>query len=293
MASWSDSGYSEVPVEATSEERHLYDYPVDPTSDTAPARVARMVGSGKKVLEIGAGPGSITRILRQQGNHIVALEVDPTAIPFLKRHCDRVISADLNRADWPSLFEGETFDAVIAADVLEHLTDPWSTLARMKSLLSPGGVLVISVPHAAHACIVACLLHEDVEYRDWGLLDRTHIRFFGLKNLQASLREAGLKVVRGEFVVRDPEVTEFKDKWNALTEEARYFLGKQPFAQVYQVVVSAAAAGDTRPEVDLLKLDPADFGQKPLQTNWSALVTERMPDSAKGAFRSVASRFKK
>ncbi len=44
-------------------------------------------------------------------------------------------------------------------------------LDRRPAAESPGGVLVISVPHAAHACILACLLHEDVEYRDWGLLD--------------------------------------------------------------------------------------------------------------------------
>lgn len=274
-------------------ERHLYDYPVDPTSDTAPARVSRMVGSGKKVLEIGAGPGSITRVLRAQGNQIVALEVDQTAIPHLKRHCERVVSADLNRADWPSLFEGEKFDAVIAADVLEHLTDPWSTLERMRSLLAPAGVLVLSVPHAAHACILACLLHEDVEYRDWGLLDRTHIRFFGLKNLQDAVRRAGLKVVRGEFVVRAPEETEFKDKWNALTEEARYFLGKQRFAQVYQIVVSVAAAGDLRPEVDLFSLDPAEFGQKPLETSFSALLQERVPATAKDAVKSLVRRARK
>ncbi len=293
MAICPQPGYAEAAVAENTErepERHLYDYPVDPASDTAPARVARMVGAGKRVLEIGAGPGSITKVLRAQGNHIVALEVDQTAIPFLKKHCDRVVSADLNRADWPDLFEGERFDAVIAADVLEHLTDPWSTLERMRTLLAPGGVLVISVPHAAHACILACLLHEDVEYRDWGLLDRTHIRFFGLKNLQDSTRRAGLKIVRAEFVVRDPDATEFKDKWHALGEEARYFLGKQRFSQVYQVVFCAAAAGDLRPEVDLMKLDPAEFGHKPLDTRWRALMRERVPNTAKDALRSVKTR---
>jgi 2-polyprenyl-3-methyl-5-hydroxy-6-metoxy-1,4-benzoquinol methylase len=263
-------------------DRHLYDYDVDTASDTAPARVCRMVGSGKRVLEIGAGPGSITRVLRAQSNKITALEVDATAIPFLEKHCDQVIPADLNRADWPALF-ADRFDAIIAADVLEHLTDPWTTLERMKSLLAPGGALIISVPHAAHACILACLLHEDVEYRDWGLLDRTHIRFFGLQNLKAMFERVGLKVVRGEFVVRAPEETEFKDKWNALTEEARAFLGKQRFAHVYQVVVTAAPHDDPRPAVDLMQLDPVAFGAK--QPKWQ--------DSAKSALRVLAERVKR
>lgn len=262
--------------------KHLYDYDVDPTSDTAPARVCRMIGSGKKVLEIGAGPGSITRVLKAQDNRITALEVDATAIPYLEQHCDQVIPADLNRADWTSLF-ADRYDAIIAADVLEHLTDPWTTLERMKSLLAPGGSIVISVPHASHACILACLLHEDVEYRDWGLLDRTHIRFFGLQNLQEMFRRAGLKIVRGEFVVRAPEETEFKDKWAALSEDARAFLGRQKFAHVYQVVVTGAPLDDPRPAIQLMDLDPVTFGAKP--PTWR--------DEAKSALKSLASRVRR
>ncbi|MGZ3423495.1 MAG: class I SAM-dependent methyltransferase [Polyangiales bacterium] len=271
-------------------ERHVYEYDVDPNSDTAPARVCRMVGSGKRVLEIGAGPGSITRVLRAQKNQIVALELDPTAIPFLSQHCDKVVSANLDEPSWAGSFE-ERFDAVVAADVLEHLTDPWATLGRMKSLLAPGGALILSLPHAAHACILACLLHEDVEYRDWGLLDRTHIRFFGLRNLQAMIEKAGLKVVRGEFVVRAPAETEFKDKWDALDHEAQSFLGKQRFAQVYQVVMMAAPASDPRPAVDLLELDPASFGAKPLQGSW--LPGNLLPGVANKAIRAVTDRLGK
>ncbi len=269
--------------------RHLYDYPVDPTSDTAPARVCRMVGSGKKVLEIGAGPGSITRLLTAQGNRVTALEVDETAIPFLRRHCERVVSADLNRPEWTNDFGDERFDVVIAADVIEHLSDPWATLGRMKALVAEGGVIVVSVPHAAHACILACLLHEDVEYRDWGLLDRTHIRFFGLKNLDAMFGAAGLKLVRGEFVVRAPEATEFKDKWDALPEEARRFLGRQRFAQVYQVVVMAAREGDRRPRVDLMGLDPRDFGQA--GEGLGARLKARIPAAGVDTLRAIRGRF--
>ena len=268
--------------------KHLYDYPVDPKSDTAPARVCRMVGANKRVLEIGAGPGSITRHLTAQGNRVTALEVDETAIPFLRRHCERVVSADLNRPEWAAAFGDERFDVVIAADVVEHLVDPWSTLGRMKSLVADGGAIVLSVPHAAHACILACLLHEDVEYRDWGLLDRTHIRFFGLENLRSMVEGAGLSIVRGEFVVRAPEVTEFKDKWEALPEGSRRFLGRQRFAQVYQVVVMAALEGDPRPRIDLMGLDPRDFGQAypPLR----ARIGARLPAIGIEALRALRGR---
>jgi 2-polyprenyl-3-methyl-5-hydroxy-6-metoxy-1,4-benzoquinol methylase len=283
-------------VTAVGETKHVYDYDVDPESDSAPARVVRMVGQGKRVLEIGAGPGSITRVLAERKNRVTALEVDETALPFLKKHVEDVVAADLNRADWPSKFGGARFDAVIAADVLEHLVDPWSTLSRMTTLLAPGGSVILSVPHASHATILMCLLLEDVEYRDWGLLDRTHIRFFGLHNLESMVRAAGLKIVRGEFVVRDPRDTEFASKWATLPFATRRFLGRQPFAQVYQVVVRCVREEDPRPAVSLLALDPADFGAKPIEPTWlekkfprasslaeKAIVTARRRGGAGGA----------
>ncbi len=268
--------------------RHLYDYDVDPGGDTAPARVCRMVGSGKRVLEIGAGPGSITRVLQRQGNRITALEVDETAIPHLQERCDQVVQADLNRDDWPTRLAGARFDAVIAADVLEHLTDPWSTLQRMKTLLVPGGVVVVSVPHASHACVLACLLREDFEYRDWGLLDRTHVRFFGLRSLQAMFHGADMKLVGAEFVVRPPEATEFADQWHALSDEARTFLDKQPFGHVYQVVVTAAAHEDPRPALDLLRLDPVTFGARPRARRES--FSMRLSQTAEDAIHALARR---
>ena len=252
-------------------DRHLYDYGVDLEGGSAAARVVRMVGARKRVLEIGAGPGSITRILHDQGNHVVALERDPTAIAVLRDRCDEVVSVDLNDAAWAKDLQ-RRFDVVVAADVLEHLSDPWSTLARTRSLLASGGSVVVSVPHASHACVLGCLLHEDFEYRDWGLLDRTHIRFFGLRNLQAMFADAGLKIVRGEFVIVPPKESEFRDKWEALDKETRRFLGAQRFAQVYQVVVMAAPLDDARPAVTLMDLDPATFGAKPLDGSWLRLL---------------------
>jgi 2-polyprenyl-3-methyl-5-hydroxy-6-metoxy-1,4-benzoquinol methylase len=252
-------------------ERHRYDYDVDLAGGSAAARVCRMVGSRKRVLEIGAGPGSITRILHEQGNHVVAIENDPTAIPFLKPRCDEVVSLDLNDAAWTKDLQ-QGFDVVIAADVLEHLADPWATLARMKSLLARGGAIVVSVPHASHACVLGCLLQEDFEYQQYGLLDRTHIRFFGLRNMQAMFADAGLKIVRGEFVIVPPRESELRDKWKALDAATRRFLAAQRFAQVYQVVAMAAPLDDERPAVTLVDLDPATFGAKPLDESWLRLL---------------------
>lgn len=219
-----------------------YEYRVD--RDSAAERVVRIIGANRRVLELGAGPGTITRLLAGQSNcRVTALEIDAAAVQQLASYCERACQADLNDAHWPdAISDAGSFDAVTATDVLEHLYDPLAVLKAMKGFLNGTGSIVVSIPHVGHSVIHACLLDEDFEYRDIGLLDRTHIRFFGIRNIQRLFEDAGLKIVHAEFVVREPEHTEFARRWAALPEETRRVLAQNPFGSVYQVVVQAVPA---------------------------------------------------
>ncbi len=233
-------------------ERHNYEYDVDASAQTAPAHVVRMVGNGKRVLEIGCGPGSITKILAQHnGCEMTGMELDPSAIEKVTPYCVQVIQADLNSSNWPSLLEAsEKFDVVVAADVLEHLYDPWNTLRRMVPLINQDGYVVISLPHVGHAAVMSCLINGDFEYRDWGLLDRTHIRFFGLRNIEALFAQAGLKIVEARYVITAPEATEFAAGWSRLSAPVKAALMSTNHSEIYQVVVKAIPldrAGDAVP----------------------------------------------
>lgn len=235
---------------------HKYEYTVDLDGDSAPARIVRLVGREKKVLEIGAGPGSISRILREHGScRVTAIEVDPKAIEKLSRCCDRVYQVDLNDAAWANHIgcEGH-FDVVLAADVLEHLYNPLDVLTAMRELVNARGCIIVSLPHVGHSAIVACLLAENFEYRDWGLLDRTHIRFFGMKNMQALFDQAGLKIIHAEFVLRPPETTEFAAQWAEMDENVRAAVATNPFGEVYQVVIQAVPKGYNGAPISLCSL---------------------------------------
>ena len=235
---------------------HKYDYEIDLTDDSAPARVVRMVGRGKRVLEIGAGRGSMTRVLRDKsGCRVTALEIDEESIQHLSPFCERVYRTDLDDPSWKQVLDNEgEFDVVVVADVLEHLVEPWTALEQMKGLVGAHGYLVVSLLHAGHNAILASLLNEDFQYRESGLLDRTHIRFFGMKNIQDLFDGAGLSIVEVEFVIRLPEHTELADAWGNISPSTRLALLKNKFGMVYQVVIKAVPSSAAVRGISLLSL---------------------------------------
>jgi 2-polyprenyl-3-methyl-5-hydroxy-6-metoxy-1,4-benzoquinol methylase len=238
------------------EQRHKYEYAVDLDSDSGPARVVRMVGEYKRVLEIGAGPGSITKLLTSVSNcRVTVLDIDAESIKKLAPYCERAYQADLNNAAWPKILEQEKkFEVLVAADVLEHVYEPLVVLKAMKGFLNEDGYMVISLPHVGHSVIHACMLEEDFEYGEFGLLDRTHIRFFGMKNIQKLFEDAGLKIVHAEFVVRDPYYTEFSKRWARTSQELRNVLAKNPFGLVYQVIVKTVPDKASGEAINLMKM---------------------------------------
>lgn len=278
-------------------QKHKYDYEVKLDSQMAPAKVIRMVGTGKRVLEIGAGPGSITKLLQTVGNcRVTALEIDSDAIKKLAPYCERVYQADLNNAAWIDIIKHEgRFEVIVAADVLEHVYEPLAVLSAMKDFLTEDGYIIVSLPHVGHSAIHACLFQEDFEYRDWGLLDRTHIRFFGIKNIQALFENAGLKINHAEYVVRSPEDTEFAERWASVPEEIRRVLSTNPFGSVYQVVVKAIPVESNGQAISLLSI-PVNETAGGLTSITGAkeslkrVARKLLPASVRAALRRIASR---
>jgi 2-polyprenyl-3-methyl-5-hydroxy-6-metoxy-1,4-benzoquinol methylase len=219
-------------------QRHLYDYKVNP--HTAAEKIVRMVGVNKRILEIGCGPGSITRLLQNNKCRVTGMELDEKAIEIVSQYCEAVHACDLNDPLWPAnLSAADPFEVIVAGDVLEHLYDPWTTLSSLKPLLAKDGYVVVSVPHVGHNAVIACLLLGDFEYQPWGLLDKTHIRFFCINNIQKLFENAGFKIVEVDYVIKTPEQTEFAKRWRQLPDATKEALAINQFGTVFQVVIKA------------------------------------------------------
>src|SRR5207302_11332462 len=79
-----------------------------------------LTGTGKSVLEIGTSNGYMSRVLRERGNTVVGVEVDPEAASIAKQYCDRLLNADIESLLVGDALEKNVFDVVILGDVLEH-----------------------------------------------------------------------------------------------------------------------------------------------------------------------------
>jgi SAM-dependent methyltransferase len=101
-------------------------------------------GPDKRVLDLGCRDGALTQAYAG-GNEIVGVDADREALAEAEKLGIETRWADL---DEPLPFEDESFDAVVAGELLEHLRDPRRVVAEVGRVLRPGGTFVASVPNA-------------------------------------------------------------------------------------------------------------------------------------------------
>ena len=204
--------------------------------------VVMMVGENKRVLELGCAEGSTTRILRGRGCRLTCIEMDPTAAKAAEEFAERMIVDNLDTMDFDAALGGERFDVIVAADVLEHLSDPVRCLRACADLLSPDGEVVLSIPNIAHADVRLSLLDGHFDYSEWGLLDNTHLRFFTRDSLLDFLLDCGFAEIELRRVTRpigETEIAPPLERFPDLVEK----LANDREAHTYQFVLRAASYG--------------------------------------------------
>jgi SAM-dependent methyltransferase len=150
-------------------------------------------GGGLRLLELGAGNGATLRAAREMGLAAYTVGIDLAEPAEGAPGVDRFIHGNIETLDLD--LPAASFDAVLCADVLEHLVDPWRTVARLAGHLRPGGLFLSSIPNVRnHRALRSIVVHGDFRYAPAGLLDRSHLRFFCRRNIRELFEGAGLAV---------------------------------------------------------------------------------------------------
>lgn len=233
-----DTDPTQVPREADS--AAPYNFEIDMKEDTTHTAVVRLVGAGKRVLELGPATGYMSKVFRDRDCSVVGVEVDPGMAESAAQYCERVIVGDIESLDFESEFGADRFDVIVAADVLEHLKDPLTVLRNLASYLTPElGFFVVSLPNVAHGSVRLALLEGDFSYQRHGLLDKTHLRFFTRATIEKLFDDADLAIVEIDRRVLNIDASEVQFNRSSVSDDLLAFMERDPDARTYQFVLRA------------------------------------------------------
>jgi GT2 family glycosyltransferase/Flp pilus assembly protein TadD/glycosyltransferase involved in cell wall biosynthesis/2-polyprenyl-3-methyl-5-hydroxy-6-metoxy-1,4-benzoquinol methylase len=162
--------------------------------------------TARRILDVGCAGGALGKALKDRQNcEVTGIEYVPAVAEQARTGLDKVYSGDVNEI--ALTLPKDYFEAIILADVLEHLPDPATTLARLLPTLTLHGKIIISIPNMRHWSVVKGLLEGQWEYEEAGLLDRTHLRFFTRASFEKLLHQVGLKPVSvGATHIKSPSI---------------------------------------------------------------------------------------
>lgn len=156
-------------------------------------------GENLNILDVGCATGVNGRWLKENKkiSYLSGIEIDATMSKIAAEVYDELILGNIESLDLSVAFNGNKFDFILLGDVLEHLIDPWSILKKLNQQLNPGGKIIISLPNIQHInTFFNIYIRGEWVYNERGIYDKTHLRWFTLKNIKKLTSAADLKIIK-------------------------------------------------------------------------------------------------
>ncbi|MGB0506035.1 MAG: bifunctional 2-polyprenyl-6-hydroxyphenol methylase/3-demethylubiquinol 3-O-methyltransferase UbiG [Pikeienuella sp.] len=168
-------------------------------------RKTRQPLSGLSIVDVGCGGGLAAEPIARLGADVTGLDATDVNIGVAKAHAESV-GLDINYRAEPAedvVKRGETFDVVLALEVIEHVADVSVFLSALFDLLKPGGIVILSTLNRtakSWAMAIAGAEHIlrwlPVGTHDWA-------KFITPEELETALSEAGLLPIDSRGMVLD------------------------------------------------------------------------------------------
>ena len=205
----------------------------------AHAKIVRLVGKNKTVLDIGCSGGALAEKLAANGCRVIGIEYSKELAAEAAERCEDVLVGDVQSMDLK--LKPESFDVLLFADVLGHLREPSAVLQKTRPLLKKNGEIIVSVPNIANWRTRVKLLFGKFDYAEQGIMDRTHVHFYTLKTARELVESNGFAVKKIETVPSFPFLN--PGQAYAIGRMKQFFSGVFPGMFSFQFLIAAEKKG--------------------------------------------------
>lgn len=188
--------------------------------------VLQLIQPNNKILELGCCTGYISKRLLNRGCSVWGVDNNRSYLSQAKKYCKKTFLVNLEHLSELKLISQRKFDYILLMDVLEHLRNPRELLFFIKKNFIVNNNVIISIPNVANISVRLSLLFGRFKYTEFGLLDRTHIKFYTLDSAKELLTSAGLKIDSTMHSTDLGLVPFFGRLLRKLPKEIQYFITK-------------------------------------------------------------------
>ena len=144
--------------------------------------VLPLIKPNESVLDVGCSFGSFGEALIKRGVIVDGIENYAPAVVEAKKVLRNVFNQDLNYLCKDEInITDIRYDVITCMDVLEHCVDPECLLKFLTKYLKEEGRIYISLPNVANIHTRYSVLLGNWDYEEYGVMDKTHVRFFTKK----------------------------------------------------------------------------------------------------------------
>ena len=174
-----------------------------------------------KLIEVGGGLGYLLNFFKQDGWNVVGVEPNVGTCRYAESEFGiEIIPTILEQAE----LEDRSVDVVLMMHVIEHVSDPYSTLKEVYRILKPGGIFVMETPR------YDTLMFKLLGKRERNLSCNGHIYFFTTSTLEKLATKAGFTVIKTDYVGR-----------SLTLDRVFYVLGVMSKSQLIQKILNDVA----------------------------------------------------
>lgn len=217
-----------------------YDFTLDLDTINTMSIIANWITERSRILEFGPANGRLTKYLSEEKHCVLTIvEIDEASGREAGQYAEKSFlgkeKGDIEKYYWN---DGDKYDFIIFADVLEHLSHPREVLLECKKILKESGKILISVPNIAHNSIIIDLCNDKFEYGKTGLLDKTHIHFFTYMTFVQLVESIGYEIYEKEYIYSRVGNNEIHNTYLDIPTEVSNYLRKRKAGSIYQYVFS-------------------------------------------------------